>query len=184
MNKQISQFMGFQHPDKTEMNTLWLEILSSMLNGMNSYFKLKPENYQSFSEYIHANMYLDTENAYFWKWLNDNGIDYLKKTDRGLPNTEDLSDFLKYREMLLEMDIESGIVENFILSVTELFKLSADFIDSYLETGATELSNPSDYKDVRVPMTMLSHTNINELEENWKVFESPAKIQAGLLVYI
>lgn len=182
MNKEISQFMEFQHPDDTETNLKWYSILNKMVEAMDQCFILKTKNFNSFTEYITANKSLDSEYAYFWNWLYDEGITYLRKTDKVFPNTEDVEDFLKYREMLLEMDTESKVIENLILSISELFKTTSNFIESYLENAIYESLNVRNFNDIRVPMNSFDLNHTLGVDENWKFYESSAKITAELLV--
>lgn len=183
MNKKLSQFMEFQHPEETITNLKWYSILHKMIVVMDEYFDLKTQDFSSFSDYVIANKNLDSKNAYFWDWLDIEGISYLRKTDKVFPDTEDVVDFLNYREMLLEMDSESGLVENFIISITELFKSTSNFIESYLKNAIYQSISHNDFNDIRVPQTLVTSSGHYVLEDKWKIYESSAKITAELLAF-
>lgn len=67
----------------------------------------------------------------------------LKELDKRLPDeSEEIVEYLNYRRVILEMDVESGELDNFLLSITELLISVSGYLMSYFEMAATAIEMP------------------------------------------
>ncbi|AKP48749.1 hypothetical protein [Bacillus smithii] len=140
MNINVWEFMGIQRTDQTESDRLLTFIMNSMISSLFHCMKWSPANFVSFPQMVKYGIELDDENSYFWDWMNEYGIGYVKNIGKTtLPDTEEILNFLTYRQMLLEMDIENEIHSNLLLSISELLTALNEFITGCMESSATDL---------------------------------------------
>lgn len=138
MNENIWGFMGIQRMDQTESDRLLTSIMKSMMNSLFHVTHLSPSDFSSFTDMVKYGIELNDDYSYFWDWMNEYGLDYIEIMGKTtLTDTEETLDFLAYRQMLLEMDIENEIVFNLFLSISELLTAVNEFIQMRLESAAT-----------------------------------------------
>jgi hypothetical protein len=77
--------------------------------------------------------------SYFWDWLADIGLSKLKKIiNYNLSDSDEVYGLLDYREMILQLDIESKIVDSYFTSIADTITTIYDYIQARAEQAATK----------------------------------------------
>lgn len=115
------KFIGINKVDETEADKLFIQILSKGLNKLFEYEKILPNQFDSFDQFIKYGKNKKEHHSFFYDWLDEYGNDLLKLIGtKSLPDTEEVKDFLRYKDVILEFDIESKSPVNLIISLYEL----------------------------------------------------------------
>lgn len=173
MGINYRSFMGFTTPTVSKTDELLTDIFKNVLH----YLDCAPDNYKNFREFVEESKINNPSSLYFWEWMDEKGFNFLESLDKRLPDVEELADFLNYRDVVLQMDYNSGVSEMLLLSITEFLIATNNFITSYFETAATTESVPQ-YIEFTIPAT---ETHIQQ--SNWLFVQSLANDGAGLLLY-
>lgn len=179
MDGNVWEFMGIQRSDQTESDRLLTSIMDNVMNSLSRFTNLSPADFSSFAEMVKYGRKLNNDYSYFWDWMDEYGIGYIKTIgETMLPDTEEILDFLSYRQMVLEMDIENEIVSNLFLSISELLTAINEFIQVHLESAADYQEYNLDIFDEPIICQGNPHSDKENIE--WKFFLSSAVNQQGL----
>ncbi|MBO0588901.1 hypothetical protein [Sporosarcina sp. E16_8] len=176
MNTNPKRFMGLTTPIKSKTDTMLNDLLIDLYLAMDQYFQVDTGKSDNLREFVEVSKDLHPDALYFWEWMDDKGFDLLKVLDKRLPESDEIIDFLHYRKVILDMDVSSGSLDIFLLSITELLLTVSEFITSYFETAATAI----DITEEKIP---LPENKFQDNENSWKVIGSSVTNGAGLLLY-
>jgi len=182
MDTNYKQFMGLTSPIQSKTDMLLNGLLKDLILSMDHYFQSATGKSEDFHCFVAESKKQYPEALYFWEWMDEKGFGLLKELDKKLPESEEIVEFLNYRRVILEMDVESDSLDRFLLSVTELLISVSGYLTSYFETAATAIEIP----EGKIP---LPHRGVYTKETHWKVIESyvslsSATTSAGLLLYL
>lgn len=136
MSYNVWDFIGVQRSEKSNADFLLKEIFSKAFLSLFEQFKLNISEILTIEQLIKSQ--LTQEQGYFFEWLDEEGLDSIRKLELiNIEDTEDNLHFLEYRQMLIEMDIENGIVDSLLTSIAETITSIDQFIENYLEQAAT-----------------------------------------------
>ncbi|RAK20351.1 hypothetical protein B0I26_1042 [Anoxybacillus vitaminiphilus] len=178
MNENVWEFMGIQRTDQTESDRLLTSIMNRMMSSLSHFTNLYPSDFSSFAEMVKYGKAINNDHSYFWDWMDEYGIGYIKTIGKTtLPDTEETLNFLSYRQLLLEMDIENGIASNLFLSISELLTAVNEFIRVHLEPAVTYVEH--DFGIFEEPIICQGKLNSEQENIEWEFLLSPADLQQG-----
>lgn len=180
MNNDNKGFMELTTPVKSKSDIVWNDLLGDLLSAMDTYFHLPTAGYENIHQYAEVSKIQNLDMLYFWEWMDDKGFDLLKGLDKRFPESDEIIEHLNYRRVVLGMDVSSGSLDIFLLSVTELLLAVSEFIAGYFETAATTATAII----VTNRKISLPYNQIENNDNNWKIIGSSDTIGAGLLLYL
>lgn len=177
MDINYKQFMGLTTPIHSKTDVMLNGLLEDLVLSMDHYFQSATSKSDDFHCFVAESKKQYPEVLYFWEWMDEKGFSLLKELDKRLPESEEIVEYLNYRKVILEMDVESGELDNFLLSVTELLISVSGYLMSYFETAATAIEIPEG-------KITLPHREVHYKETYWNIIEGSATTGAGLLLYV
>lgn len=182
MSYNVWEFIGVQRSENSQSDQILKEIFTDAFNAICEQLNLDISDYSSIKELISSQ--LQEEMGYFFTWLEDEGINSIRKTESiKLKDTEETLHFLEYRKMLLEMDIENNIIESLLTSIAETITSIDEFMDSYLEQAATT-SIRDEYLLVSEQQTLVSSYQYGNFKNFvWNNSTNPADTQQDFWYY-
>lgn len=177
MDTNYKKFMGLTTPIKSNTDMMLNNLLTDLYLAMNQYFQMDTEKSNNLHQFVNSSKNEYPEVLYFWEWMDDKGFDLLELWDKRLPESDEIIEFLNYRKVILGMDVSSGSLDTFLLSVTELLLTVGEYIASYFETAATAI-------DVTEERISLPSKKIQGNDYSWEVIGSSVTNGAGLLLYL
>lgn len=172
MSIDYKRFMGLTSPTVSKTDQLLSEAFKKILEVLNC----NPDVYVDFYQFISKSKTERLSFGYFWEWMDEKGFDLLKKLDKELPESEEIMDFLNYRNVVLELDQDSGSEDMMIVSISEFFISTSEFMLGFFETAATSIL----ISQSKIP---IPENQSKILLNEWLVVESSATDNAGLLLY-
>ncbi|MEK5038056.1 hypothetical protein [Sporosarcina sp. FSL K6-3457] len=177
MDINYKQFMGLTTPIHSKADVMLNGLLKDLVLSMDHYFQSTTSKSNDFHCFVNESKKQYPEVLYFWEWMDEKGFRLLKELDKRLPESEEIVEYLNYRRVILEMDVESGELDNFLLSVTELLISVSGYLMSYFETAATAI-------EISEGKITLPHREVHYKEIYWNIIEGSATTGAGLLLYV
>lgn len=138
MNSQLWDFIGVHRTAESDADTQVDVIVRTIFASFKIFLNVDYAKYKNIEQLIQLKQSVGDESAYFWDWFDESGLQMLRELSQStLTDDEDMLHFLHYRNMLLEMDIENGIIESYMTSVAETLTAIAEFIQAQSEVSAT-----------------------------------------------
>ena len=180
MTNDNKGFMELTTPVKSKSDIVWNDLLGDLLLAMDTYFDLPTAGYKNIHQYAEVSKIQNLDVLYFWKWMDDKGFDLLKGLDKRFPESDEIIEHLNYRRVVLGMDVSSGSLDIFLLSVTELLLAVSEFIASYFEAAASAATTIT-ITDMKIS---LPYNRIEDNDNKWEIIGSSDTNGAGLLLYL
>lgn len=145
MIKNLREFIGVQRKMVTSVDKKVDLIIREIFDSMEKVLSIDLKGYDNIQQLIAEKGNVNDEQSYFWDWLDENGLSKLDRILRSnLPDLEELHDLLDYREMILQLDIESQILDSYFISIADTLTSIDDYIQMGSEQAAAEESPYSD----------------------------------------
>ncbi|GAA0431848.1 hypothetical protein GCM10008983_05560 [Lentibacillus halophilus] len=177
MNNNLWHFIGVQRKTRTDADKKVDLIMNEIFKSLDLLLVIKLENYRDIHQLIEEKRRQDNETAYFWDWLNEDGLFKIKQIlQYNLADSEELHGFLDYRDMILKLDAESQIPDSLFTSIADTVTEIHGLIETISEETATieeqRYRSPFNEEPIQYPIPVDIHQN----EQQWVVnkSESPA----------
>lgn len=179
MSFNVWEFLNVHINNNNEAESLLNELFSKMLISLAKQLDIDIYSYKDFESLVESNK--DSEKGYFFRWLEDEGFSNIKNIELvELEDTDEVVHFLRYRLMLLEMDIENDLTDNLLMSFAETLTTIDEFIGAYLEQAATSTFEITDLEEsLYIPKSIYYQNH----DVQWKYEVNPADIQQDFCYY-
>lgn len=120
MKRTIWSFLGSKRVNSTQADALIDQIFQQFFSAIEEKLGLSWGNFEDIQELVEYGKSLDNRYSYFWDWMSGYGTDKLREiASQSFQDSEELLDFLEYREYILATDIENDIPESLISAMVE-----------------------------------------------------------------
>ncbi|HLQ82711.1 MAG TPA: hypothetical protein VK121_02535 [Pseudogracilibacillus sp.] len=176
MCEELFDFMEVDKTTHTTLDQMKEDLIFNMLNHMEKVLHVNFKDYDNMSQLIEEKIKLDEDVSYFWDWLEHYGYKRIKTIlEHSLGNHEDLEAELEYRQFVLEMDIESNVLDNFFTSVADTVSMLYDLNDKNSEIAVTLNDEIFGKMDISQSYTF----EIEDINNKEWHFKNPAGNQRG-----
>ncbi|MCA1010376.1 hypothetical protein [Halobacillus halophilus] len=181
MTNTLFSFIGVHKDINTEADEKFVAIVQQIMTSIEKLTGFELNDYDSLQDLIDDAKVNGGKQRYFWDWLDEKGQGSLKTILRhSLPDNDDVLDLLEYREMLLEIDVQNGILSSYFTSVADTLYAIREVTLAYLEESAASEGKTSS-KGYKEPFQPKSKTRN---EGKWEIhFEKPAEHQQVFCYY-
>ncbi|WP_100010116.1 hypothetical protein [Lentibacillus sediminis] len=186
MINNLERFIGVQQRIVSDADKKMNGLMEQIFQTLDDLLIINFNQYHDIHKLIEEKRSQDNETAYFWDWLDEHGLEKMKRiAQSSLPNSEELHDLLEYRKMLLELDAESQIADSLFTSIADTLSQIDEFVGAISEEAATvkeKQDYESSFTEESIPINLpkIDHT----IPSQWIIIESksPAGNPAGLLL--
>lgn len=177
MNQDVWEFIGTRKLVRTEADQMVTQLIHDAIESVHHFLKIEPSTFSSIHEMIDYGRARNDEHSYFWDWMHDIGLEQLQIISKhNFSDSEEMLDLLNYRQMLLDMDIENGIISNLFISISESLTTITEYIQTSLEQSVSievDLAEES----ITIPI----HQHI-EKQHSWVLRQNSAIKQQSFFV--
>jgi hypothetical protein len=139
MKDNLQEFIGVHNREAVSVaNKKFNHLMCKVFKAAETVLGVDLDAYENVQHLIEEKRNADDSHSYFWDWFQDVGLERLKEiSERELPDTEETDNLLGYREMILELDIESCNADNLFTSISDTITAVYEHIQSMSGHAAT-----------------------------------------------
>lgn len=120
MNGNLWGFLGIQRVTLTKTDEKVNHMIKNIFDTLSNLLDINISKYKDIHQLINDKRVLNDSQSYFWDWLNEKGYPYLQEILKiNFPNDETLLELLDYRQMVLELDLETQMIDNYFTSIAD-----------------------------------------------------------------
>ncbi len=176
-------FIGVQRDTITTADEKLNEFTINMFESLEHLLGLNKDEYSSIQELIDGQRGLDNEYSYFWDWFNEKGLTDLKIIlSMNIPDHEAFFNLIDYREMLLELDVENGLVEGYFSTFADTVSILKEHLISAEYAASTTMEDK-----VKLERYFMGYVKVPEKEKNSHLaysYKNPAEVQQDFCYYL